>query len=139
MTAKVSVDEVNAFLDETFGSAGNRARVAALEDGRAVMRLEVTAEHLRPGNYISGPTQMTLADSVTYAAIFTRLGIVPMTVTTNLNINFLRPCIGQVVIAEARLMKLGGTLAVAEVEIRAEGSPRIASHAIVTYAIPAKA
>ena len=137
MTSRVSVEAANAFLAEAFGGAQNRSQVILMEDGHAIMRLKAGAEHLRPGGYISGPTQMTLADSVTYMAIFTRLGVTPMTVTSNLNINFLRPCIGEAVIAEAKLMKLGKTLAVAEVEIRAEGSDKVSSHVIVTYSIPA--
>ena len=136
MTSKVSVEEANAFLQKAFNSAQNRSQVILMEDGHAIMRLSAGPEHLRPGGYVSGPTQMTMADSVTYMAIFTRLGIVPMTVTSNLNINFLRPCIGEAVIAEAKLMKLGKTLAVAEVEIRADGSDKVSSHAIVTYSIP---
>mgnify|MGYP002725736100 CR=1 FL=1 len=139
MTTKVSVEEANAFLAKAFNNAQNRSEVILMEDGRAIMRLKAGPEHLRPGGYISGPTQMTLADSVTYMAIFTRLGITPMTVTSNLNMNFLRPCIGEAVTAEAKLLKLGRTLAVAEVEIRAEGSEKVASHAIVTYSIPADA
>ncbi|MCH2459386.1 MAG: PaaI family thioesterase [Henriciella sp.] len=137
MTSKVTVEEANAFLTKAFNSSQNRSEVILMEDGHAIMRLKAGPEHLRPGGYISGPTQMTMADSVTYMAIFTRLGITPMTVTSNLNINFLRPCIGEAVIAEAKLMKLGKTLAVAEVEIRAEGSDKVASHGIVTYSIPA--
>ncbi|WP_084419317.1 PaaI family thioesterase [Henriciella litoralis] len=137
MSSKVTVEDANAFLEEAFSGAQNRSKVTLMEDGRAIMRMDASEQHLRPGGYISGPTQMTMADSVTYMAIFTRLGIVPMTVTSNLNMNFLRPCIGSAVIAEARLLKLGRTLAVAEVEIRAEGSEKVASHAIVTYSIPA--
>ncbi|MEE4276973.1 MAG: PaaI family thioesterase [Halieaceae bacterium] len=136
MTSRVTVAAANAFLEQAFPGVSNRAQVTAMEDGRAAVRLEVSPENLRPGDYISGPTQMTLADTVTYVAIFTRLGIVPMTVTTSLNISFLRPCIGKAVTAEARLIKLGRQLAVAEVEIRAEGSSALASHAVVTYAIP---
>lgn len=138
MESKVTVDEANAFLSEAFNGAQNRSTVISMEDGHAVVRLKASDEHLRPGNYISGPTQMSMADSVAYFVIFTRLGIVPMAVTSNLNINFLRPCIGEAVIAEGRLMKLGRTLAVIEVDIRAEGSDKTASHAIVTYSIPAK-
>ena len=136
MTSRVSADEANAFLREAFDGAQSRSEVILMEDGHATMRLKAGSEHLRPGGYVSGPTQMTMADSVTYMAIFTRLGITPMTVTSNLNMNFLRPCIGESVIAEAKLLKLGRTLAVAEVEIRAEGSDKVASHAIVTYSIP---
>jgi acyl-coenzyme A thioesterase PaaI-like protein len=43
------------------------------------------------------------------------------------------------VVGEARLMKLGKALAVIEVEIRAEGSDKMSSHAIVTYALPREA
>lgn len=136
MTSKISVEEANSFLAEAFNGAQNRSQVILMEDGHAMMRMKAGPEHLRPGGYISGPTQMAMADSVTYMAIFTKLGITPMTVTSNLNMNFLRPCIGEAVIAEAKLMKLGRTLAVAEVEIRAEGSDKVASHAIVTYSIP---
>ncbi len=139
MTSKVTVDHANAFLGEAFNGAQNRSQVILMEDGRAIMRLVAGPEHLRPGGYISGPTQMSMADSVTYMAIFTKLGITPMTVTSNLNMNFLRPCIGEAVTAEANLLKLGRTLAVAEVEIRAEGSDKVASHAIVTYSIPREA
>jgi uncharacterized protein (TIGR00369 family) len=63
----------------------------------------------------------------------------PMTVTSNLNINFLRPCIGPVVVADARVMKIGQALAVMDVDVRIEGAEKAASHAIVTYALPRKA
>jgi acyl-coenzyme A thioesterase PaaI-like protein len=57
-------------------------------------------------------------------------------VTSNLNINFLRPCIGHVVVAAGRLIKLGRSLAIIEVDLRIEGSQHAASHAIVTYVLP---
>lgn len=137
MTSEVSVEEANAFMTSAF-SGGNRSKVVLMERDRAIIRMDAGPEQMRPGGYISGPTQMTMADSATYMAIFTRLGITPMTVTSNLNMTFLRPCIGAAVVAEARLLKLGRTLAVAEVDIRAEGSDKSASHAVVTYSIPAK-
>jgi uncharacterized protein (TIGR00369 family) len=137
MTSKVSVEDANAFLAKAFSVAQNRSQVILMEEGRAIMRLKAGQEHLRPGGYISGPTQMTMADSVTYMAIFTKLGITPMTVTSNLNMTFLRPCIGQAIVAEAKLLKIGRTLAVAEVDIKAEGSDKVSSHAVVTYSIPA--
>ena len=84
---------------------------------------------------------MSLADTSMYAAIFTKVGITPMALTSNLNMNFLRPCIAENVIAICRIMKIGRKLAVGEVEIGGEsqivaGKP--ASHAIVTYAMPDK-
>ena len=47
-------------------------------------------DSLRPGGTISGPTMMALADFAMYVAILASIGWVPLAVTTNLNINFLR-------------------------------------------------
>jgi uncharacterized protein (TIGR00369 family) len=135
---KFTVDEANTFLGSAFKGRGHQNQVILMEPGRAVMRLEADETHLRPGGYISGPTQMSLADSVAYMVIMTQTGLEPMAVTSNLNINFLRPCIGAAVIAEGRMMKIGQALAVIDVDIRAEGSDKPASHAIVTYALPRK-
>jgi acyl-coenzyme A thioesterase PaaI-like protein len=45
---------------------------------------------LRPGGTISGATMMALADFAMYVAVLASIGWVPLAVTTNLNINFLR-------------------------------------------------
>lgn len=135
---KFTAEEANAFLSKAFPGRGNQNRVVVMEPGRAVMRLEADETHLRPGGYISGPTQMSLCDSAAYMAVMTMTGLEPMTVTSNLNINFLRPCIGKVVIAEGRIMKMGQALAVIEVDVRIEHADKPSSHAIVTYALPRK-
>lgn len=135
MTSKVSTEEANAFLKEAF--AGNSTdRVIEVSEGRALVRLDAGPEHLRPGGFISGPTQMAVADNAAYVAVFTKLGIVPMAVTSNLTMNFLRPCIGEGVEAEATVMKMGRSLAVIDVDIRVAGTDRTCSHAMVTYALP---
>ena len=86
---------------------------------------------------VSGPVMMTLADVALYLAILARIGIVPLAVTTNLSINFLRkPRADRRVIARCRLMKLGKTLAVGEVWIFSEGEDEPVAHATGTYAIP---
>ncbi|MEC7290361.1 MAG: PaaI family thioesterase [Pseudomonadota bacterium] len=136
MTSKVSVDEVNAFYDSVFQGAGPAERVLEVRENFARIRQPVDSGNIRPGGYINGPTQMAVADSAAYIAIFTRIGITPMALTSNLNINFMRPCIGEAVIADAHLLKLGRTLAVVSVEVRAEGSDKISSHAVVNYSIP---
>lgn len=136
---KFTAEEANAFLTASFKNRGAQNQVVTMEPGFAVMRLAVDDTHLRPGGYISGPTQMSLADSVAYMAIMTLTGLEPMAVTSNLNINFLRPCIGAAVVAEGRILKMGQALAVIEVDIRVEGADKPSSHAIVTYALPRKA
>ena len=135
---RFTADDANAFLSAAFAGRGKQNQVILMEPGRAVLRLEADETHLRPGGYISGPTQMSLADSAAYMAIMTMTGLEPMAVTSNLNINFLRPCIGSVVLAEGRIMKIGLALAVIDVDIRIEGAEKPASHAVVTYALPRK-
>ncbi|WP_290498167.1 PaaI family thioesterase [Hyphomonas sp. UBA4494] len=133
---KMTAEEANTFLKGAFETQDNRSEVVLMEDGRAVMRLVADSSHLRPGGYISGPTQMALVDSAAYMAVMTKTGHEPMTVTSNLSINFLRPCIGDVVVADARIMKIGQALAVMDVDVRIEGAEKPSSHAVVTYAIP---
>ena len=133
---KMTAEEANAFLKGAFETQDNRSEVVLMEDGRAVMRLVADSSHLRPGGYISGPTQMALVDSAAYMAVMTKTGHEPMTVTSNLSINFLRPCIGDVVVADARIMKIGQALAVMDVDVRIEGAEKPSSPAVVTYAIP---
>ncbi|WP_353255544.1 PaaI family thioesterase [Hyphomonas sp.] len=135
---RFTVDEANAFLAASFKGRGAQNQVVLMEPGRAILRLEADETHLRPGGYISGPTQMSLADSVAYMAIMTITGLEPMTVTSNLSINFLRPCIGSAVLAEGKIMKIGQALAVIDVDIRIEGAEKPSSHAVVTYALPRK-
>ena len=136
MGSVVTVEEVNAFYDSVFQGSGEQERVLEVRENYARVRQPVDPGNLRPGGYINGPTQMAIADSAAYIAIFTRIGITPMALTSNLNINFMRPCIGTAVVAEAQILKLGRTLAVISVDVRAEGSDKLSSHAVVNYSIP---
>jgi uncharacterized protein (TIGR00369 family) len=128
--------DLSAFLLAEFPQ--NRCTLEELdEDGSVVLAHPVGERELRPGGTVSGPVMMTLADVTLYVAILARIGIVPLAVTTNLSINFLRkPRADRRVIARCRLMKLGRTLAVGEVWIFSEGEDEPVAHATGTYAIP---
>jgi uncharacterized protein (TIGR00369 family) len=136
MTSEVTAEALNAFFEAAFSGEGPIPVIMLAERDLVRVRLEVAKTHLRPGNYVSGPTQMALADHAAYAAVFTRSGITPMALTSNLNINFLRPCQGGAVLAEARILKYGRASILTEVAITAEGSEKLVSHATVTYVLP---
>jgi uncharacterized protein (TIGR00369 family) len=91
---------------------------------------------IRPGGTISGPNLMELADIAMYVAVLAAIGPVPLAVTTNFNINFLRKAGQKDLIAEARLMKLGRRLAVGEVDLRTDGEDELVAHVTSTYSIP---
>lgn len=130
-----TLDELRAFMAAAFPQA--TLEILAIGDGTAHTRLLVGDRHLRPGGTVSGPAMMGLADAATYAALLSRIGIVPLAVTSNLNISFLRrPKADRAVLASATLLKAGRRLAVADVRITSEGDDDLVAHATVTYAIP---
>lgn len=129
---------LNRFLREEFpqaeGFVATRADAAGVE-----MRLEVGEQHLRPGGTVSGPAMFALADVAIYAAILSRIGPVALAVTTSASIDFMRkPAPGRPIRAEARVLKLGRTLAVADALIWSEGTDEPVARASMTYAIPPK-
>jgi uncharacterized protein (TIGR00369 family) len=137
----MTADELQAYLVGEFPQAfgpGQAHRVEAAGEGAALVRLEADGQHLRPGGTVSGPALMGLADIAAYAAILTAIGQVPLAVTTNFSINFLRKPAPGAILAEARLLKLGKRLAVCEVDLRSEGDDELCAHAVATYSIPAK-
>jgi len=79
---------------------------------------------------------MALADFAMYCAVLGAIGPVPLAVTINLNINFLRRPAQRDLLAEARLIKLGRRLAVGEVTICSDGDEEPVAHVTATYSIP---
>ncbi len=128
-------DELQRFLDTEFPQT--TVRVESVGNDFARVRQEIGEAHLRPGGTVSGPVMMSVADTATYAALLAQIGRVPLAVTTNLNIHFLRkPAPDCAIVAEANLIKRGKRLVVAEVRIYSEGHPALVAHASVTYSIP---
>src|SRR6516165_10390451 len=81
---------------------------------------------------------MALGDFAVYLAVLSAIGWVPLAVTTNLTINFLRKPPARDLIAEARLLKLGKKLAVGEVAIHADGVEDMVAHVTSTYSTSGK-
>ena len=130
-----SKTEIVAFLAAEFPQS--KCTVEAVGGMAATIRHAVGVNELRPGGTVSGPTLMTVADVALYVAILGEIGIVPLAVTTQLSINFLRkPAAGKAIIGECKLMKVGKTLAVGEVTLYSEGVSEAVAHVVGTYAIP---
>lgn len=111
----------------------------ALEDlwyGGCRVRRHFHPKSLRPGGTVAGPIMMALADFTMYLAVLSAIGWMPLAVTTNLSINFLRRPQPRDLLADARLIKLGKRLAVGEIGIRSDGDDELVAHATATYSIP---
>jgi acyl-coenzyme A thioesterase PaaI-like protein len=128
-------DEIVQFLAREFPQS--KCRVLEVGDGAATVAHEVGVDELRPGGTVSGPVLMTVADVGLYVALLGEIGIVPLAVTTNLTINFLRkPRADKRIIGVCQLIKVGKVQAVGEVRLFSEGAPEVVAHAVGTYSIP---
>ena len=135
----LSAQQVGELLAREFSQAFHSGSGNIIEDawhGGCRIRRTFNEKSLRPGGTISGPTMMALTDFAMYVAILASVGPVPLAVTTNFNINFLRKPSQRDLVAETRLIKLGKRLAVGEVQIYCDGEEEMVAHATSTYSIP---
>jgi uncharacterized protein (TIGR00369 family) len=135
---RLTIGELKAFLDGAFPQAARASfgEVLGMELDHVQMRLDPSPDTLRPGDIVSGPTLMGLADVAAYAVVIAHIGAVPMAVTSNLNIAFLRPCHRAAVTADARLLKLGRRSATVDVRLWQVSEDRLVAQATVSYALP---
>lgn len=139
MPVMMTVEELERFFlaefPQVFHAESGLAIEAVWERGCRV-RQAFRQRSVRPGGTISGPTMMALADFAMYVAVLAAIGPVPLAVTINLNINFLRKAAPRDLLAEARLLKLGKRLATGEVTICSQGETEPVAHVMSTYSIP---
>jgi uncharacterized protein (TIGR00369 family) len=134
---KSTKNEIVEFLQQFFSPSLERCEIEEVTEKGASLIWHVSDQDIRPGGTVSGPTMMALADFALYVAILGEIGLVGLTVTTNMNINFLRKPIGGVDIrGVCKLMKVGKALIVGEVWIYSLGSDDPVAHVTGTYSIP---
>lgn len=135
--SKITPKAFNALTDRELPIASNYGfRAEEIGEGTARVRAPFNADFTRPGGTISGPVMMALTDFGMYAALLGAIGKVPLAVTTNLNINFLRLPAPVDIVADCNVIKLGRRLAVIEVTLRSDGEDAPIAHATGTYSIP---
>lgn len=135
----MTVEALERFLKDEFPQVFHGDSGLSIErvwHGGGRVRQAYLPQFVRPGGTLSGPTMMALADFTMYVGVLASIGPVPLAVTTNLTINFLRKPAARDLLAECRLLKLGRRLAVGEVTIHSEGHQEPVAHATSTYSIP---
>jgi uncharacterized protein (TIGR00369 family) len=134
-TIKFGAAELNALMKQEFGGTPTSVGpVKSVEPGRIHVVAKFDPGMLRPGNLVSGPTLMSIADTAAYNLILAHVGPELMAVTSTLTINFLRGALPGDIHADAELLTLGRRLAVCDVRIWTESPDRLAAHSTVTYA-----
>lgn len=136
MTSELDIDTVNAMVVEQYPGTANRC----VELGRdhAIAACDVTPTDIRPGGFISGPTQFAVADSALWFLSFVGLGrIEPMALTSELSIRFLRPAVGERLMCRATLEAVSRRSVIGTAHVWIDGQPgKYTAAAQGTYAVP---
>jgi len=129
-------DELNAFLDAAFPAAQVPMRATRSDDDGVEVTWPFNENQLRPGGTLSGPTLMTLADTVAYLAVVSQIGPQFLTVTSHLDIDFLRKPPPADLRATGEVLKLGRRQAVISIRIYSTADDELVASSSCTYAIP---
>jgi len=136
MQPKMTVSDMNAFLESDFPEVCAHYEIKELPSMGAIVGMPFNEGNLRPGGTISGPSMFELADITFYVATLAMIGPKALTVTTNASINFMRKPEPTGMWAEARILKLGKTLVVGDVLMYSDVIDKPVAHANITYSIP---
>lgn len=136
MNDDLTVDAVNAMLTEQFPGSANYC--VELGTDYAIAAYDVNEQNIRPGGFVSGPTQFALVDSALWFITFVALGrIEPMALTSELSIRFLRPAQGERILCRANIEVAGRRSVVGTAHVWVDGRPdKITATAQGTYAVP---
>lgn len=141
MTDTLPISRVHEFKAELFAPWVQDLdfTVEHVDSEGATLRVPFSERLTRVGGTICGQALMALADTSVVFALSGAFGeFRPMTTVTQ-STSFMRAISGAAVIAKARLLRVGKTMAFADVTLYAEGDDRPAVHVTSTYAIlPAK-
>lgn len=134
----LSFEQVQQHLNTQFACAMQKFQLDHIDHATQTILIKrmITAEDLRPGNTVSGPTLMQVADFAAYVSIIADQGLLEAAFTTNLNINFLRRGSAQhAIFAQAKVLKAGRHLATVEVSLYSESSQDLIAHAVASFAL----
>ena len=131
-----SAAAVNEMIEQLFPGSNNTCD--AIGADFAVARREISEAELRPGAFVSGPSQFGLADAALWYLVFGATGrIEPMALTSELSIRFLRPAQGKVLWAKATLDVAGRRNVVGTVHVWCDvRSDKPTATAQGTYVLP---
>ncbi|HSP29179.1 MAG TPA: PaaI family thioesterase [Ilumatobacteraceae bacterium] len=127
---------INEMIEQLFPGSNNTCD--AIGTDFAIARREISDAELRPGAFVSGPSQFGLADAALWYLVFGATGrIEPMALTSELSIRFLRPAQGKVLWAKATLEVAGRRNVVGTIQVWCDDrSDKPTATAQGTYALP---
>ena len=134
---QLSAEQANATLAENFApwvlTSGVKAEVVGADT--VTLRIPFSEQLCRVGGILCGQALLTGADTAMVIALAATNGAFKPCTTVDLTINYMRPITRTDALLEAKVMRLGKTLAFCTCEIREAGSAKPAAFSTGTYAI----
>jgi uncharacterized protein (TIGR00369 family) len=109
--------------------------IERLENDKAILRMKFSQRLCRDNGVVCGQALMSLADTSMVFAISAAAGAYRPMTTVDQTMHFLRPAANADVLAEARVVRLGRTMAFGSVTLMAEGDDRPVAMAQLAYAL----
>ncbi len=110
-------------------------RVESLDAAGVTLRLPHSGQLTRTGGILCGQAMMAAADTAVALALFHHFGEFRPCTTVQMNSSFLKPLSNQDALVEARLVRVGKSLAFGEIDIRGGADGNSVCRATATYAL----
>lgn len=135
--ASLDLDQANAILADNFAPwvKALGIRVDAVSRDSATLRIPFSDDLCRIGGIMCGQSLAAGADTAMVLALAGAMGGLKPLTTVDLTINFMRAVTKADAVLDAKVMRLGRTLAFCTCEIREAGGDKPAAFATGTYAV----
>lgn len=130
----VTVEDIHDFHRQFFGEDPNVCD--SVGDGWAIAKMGADRMSLRPGGIINGPSVFSIADMCLAFAVYTKIGVEPMAMTSELSIRYMRPAIGTELWARADIHHAGRRSVIGTVVIWTDDPAKPVAAAQGTYVRP---
>ena len=109
--------------------------VASLDKEGATLRMRFSEKLCRDNGVICGQALMSLADTAMVFAVSSAAGAYRPMTTVDQTMHFLRPAANADVLADAKIVRLGRTMAFGSVTLTTDGDTRPVAMAQLAYAL----
>jgi uncharacterized protein (TIGR00369 family) len=110
-------------------------RVEAFDADSVTLRLPQSDQLSRVGGMLCGQAMMAAADTAMVLALINHFGAFRPCTTVQMNSSFLKPLSGQDTLVQARVLRVGKTMAFGEIDLRGASDGKSVCRASATYAL----
>jgi len=109
--------------------------VEGCDEDSVTLRLPQSAQLSRVGGMLCGQAMMAAADTAMALALVNHFGEFKPCTTVQMNTSFLKPLSNQDALVQARVLRVGKSLAFGEIDVRGKVDGKSVSRASATYAL----